>query len=208
MEEESRLRGCNINHNFFRLAYLHVRHDSNGLFGSRTAWEKGQKNDGIGILKHGNYSRCLCFRPLMIFIDSWCCFKIKQSRKFFENEQHRWDIKYIWQQPSVYISWNSKDLVTLVLCMDMPPALHEPIQRAWDEGLAQVQDPYEWYCLIVENIISLYDESVWKLRDFVREDVEKVCTESPSQRCTINMYQGQHWMRNWHEQMMVPIRAP
>lgn len=64
--------------------------------------------------------------------------------------------------------------------MDTPPELEKAIQDAWDDGSRKTQNPYEWYCLITEKITDLYDESIWKLRDFVREDVEKV-RGSPSQ---------------------------
>lgn len=57
--------------------------------------------------------------------------------------------------------------------MDTPPELEKAIQDAWDDGSRKTQNPYEWYCLITEKITDLYDESIWKLRDFVREDVEK-----------------------------------
>ncbi|KAH7050332.1 hypothetical protein B0J12DRAFT_93949 [Macrophomina phaseolina] len=156
-DDDPLLGGCNVNHGFLRLARRHVRRDSNGLFGSRTVREKNRESNHTTILKH----------------DSWCCFKIKQVHKSIEDDDAAWSIKYEWQQPSVYISWNAQDLVTLVLCMDTPEELQKTIQCAWDEGFDKVQDPYQWYCLIVDKITDLYDESVWKLRDFVREDVEK-----------------------------------
>ncbi|KAF2135191.1 uncharacterized protein K452DRAFT_260998 [Aplosporella prunicola CBS 121167] len=152
VEHDPRLSGCNVDQNFFRLACHHVRKDSNGLFGCRTTLENGKK-----VLKH----------------DSWCCFKIKQVRKSYHVGHSARDILYDWQQPSIYISWNSRDKITLILCIDTPNELRVAIQDTWDQNLTERNDPYKWYCLIIDSLTDLYDTSVWKLRDLVREDVEK-----------------------------------
>ncbi|OJD33125.1 mg2+ transporter zinc transport protein [Diplodia corticola] len=146
--DDGHFNDLDIDHRFVRLARHHERRDSNGLFGCRTV-QKGRQEP----LTH----------------DSWCCFKIKQVRRG-EPES---DVVYEWEQPSINISWNARDHVTLLLCMDTPGDLQAAIQDAWDCGLVDGSDPYRWHCFIVDKVTDLYNRSVWGLRDFVRLDVEK-----------------------------------
>lgn len=85
-----------------------------------------------------------------------------------------WDIAYEWQQPSIFVSWNSKDLVTLVVCVDIPKELQVVIVDAHRERSVGPDDPYGWHRLIIDGVTELYNDSVWKLKGLVREDVEKV----------------------------------
>ncbi|KAF4546674.1 Mg2+ transporter protein CorA-like/Zinc transport protein [Lasiodiplodia theobromae] len=141
-----------VDYRFLRLAIHHARKDSNGLFGCRTVHKAGQ-----GPLKH----------------DSWCCFKIKQVQRDESSEKSDQEVAYKWQQPSINISWNTQDHITLILCMDVPNELRWAIKEAWDNGRIDGSDPYNWHCFIVEKISDIYDEAIWSLRNFVRLDVEK-----------------------------------
>lgn len=107
-------------------------------------------------------------------IDSWCCFKIKQVQRDKPSGKSDQEVAYEWKQPSIYISWNAQEHVTLILCMDVPDELETAIKEAWKDERIDGSDPYNWHCFIIENISDIYDEAIWSLRDFVRLDVEKV----------------------------------
>ncbi|KAL1618321.1 hypothetical protein SLS54_007298 [Diplodia seriata] len=151
--EDGRYSELDIDSRFVSLARHHERKDSNGLFGCRTVQKVA--ND---TLRH----------------DSWCCFKIKQVQRGEPVGKTAPGLVYEWEQPSVNISWNARDHVTLMLCMDTPDELKKAIQHAWNSGVIDASDPYKWHCFIVDKITDLYNRSVWALRDFVRLDVEKV----------------------------------
>ncbi|KAK7545157.1 uncharacterized protein J3D65DRAFT_611936 [Phyllosticta citribraziliensis] len=123
--------------------------DSNGFSGSRTT-------SGTAFqIKH----------------DSWWSFKVKVAEHDPQSGQSR--IKSRWLQPSVYISWNSNDKVTLILGIDTPPAVQEVVKEAFKSGRIDTESPYSWHEFLIRTFAELYDFSFWKLRDLVREHVEK-----------------------------------
>ena len=96
--------------------------------------------------------------------DTWSCFKIKQV-------QTEPKLSYTWQQPALFVKWQATDTRRLILTLDAS----RDLQRQWDIRLPDIddRDPYAWQVVFVEEVVKLYDKSVWSLRDLVR-NVEKV----------------------------------
>jgi len=95
--------------------------------------------------------------------DTWSCFKIKQV-------QTEPKLEYTWQQLALFVKWRAIDNSNLVLTLDAG----QDIQNELDRRLQSIdeRDPYSWQVVFVEEVIKLYDKSVWSLRDLVRK-VEK-----------------------------------
>jgi len=95
--------------------------------------------------------------------DTWSCFKIKQV-------QTEPKLSYTWQQPALFVKWQATDTRRLILTLDAS----RDLQRQWDLRLPDIddRDPYAWQVVFVEEVVKLYDKSVWSLRDLVR-NVEK-----------------------------------
>jgi len=99
----------------------------------------------------------------LISHDTWSCFKIKQV-------QTEPKLEYTWQQLALFVKWRATDNSNLVLTLDAG----QDIQKELDRRLQSIdeRDPYSWQVVFVEEVIKLYDKSVWSLRDLVRK-VEK-----------------------------------
>lgn len=80
---------------------------------------------------------------------------------------------YSWAEMSFYTEWKPNS--TISLCFDVP----NPAQLRLSQALASRQQPldvkdvYASHVLILNEIVNMFDESVWALRDGVRE-IEKV----------------------------------
>ncbi|KAK8186961.1 hypothetical protein HDK77DRAFT_483339 [Phyllosticta capitalensis] len=123
--------------------------DSNGFSGSRTVFH---------VLNHVEH-------------DTWWCFKIKVAEHDPNGGKSR--ISSRWLQPSFYIAWSTIDDITLILGIDVPSAVQEIVKNAFNNGSIGQDDPYGWHEFLIRTISELYDFSFWKMRDLVREQVEK-----------------------------------
>jgi hypothetical protein len=105
-----------------------------------------------------------CLEKTTNSLDTWSCFKIKQV-------QTEPKLEYTWQQLALFVKWRAIDNSNLVLTLDAG----QDIQNELDRRLQSIdeRDPYSWQVVFVEEVIKLYDKSVWSLRDLVRK-VEKV----------------------------------
>lgn len=110
--------------------------------------------------------------------DTWWCFKIKVAEHDPNGGKSR--ISSRWLQPSFYIAWSTIDDITLILGIDVPSAVQEIVKNAFNNGSIGQDDPYGWHEFLIRTISELYDFSFWKMRDLVREQVEKVRRQKPS----------------------------
>ncbi|PGH18295.1 hypothetical protein AJ79_00634 [Helicocarpus griseus UAMH5409] len=94
-------------------------------------------------------------------VDTWSCFKIKEAKKTDGK------IKYHWYQMVMFIRWNPTERSKFVFCMDFD----EDIKNALGRRMSSIDldNPYAWHATFIEELLSIYDDSVWKLRDLVRE---------------------------------------
>ena len=80
---------------------------------------------------------------------------------------------YSWAEMSFYTKWTPHS--TLNLCFDVPMAFQVRLRQALysHEQPFGVGDFYASHVKILDQILMLFDESVWALRDGVRQ-IEKV----------------------------------
>ncbi|PLB54124.1 hypothetical protein P170DRAFT_504932 [Aspergillus steynii IBT 23096] len=89
---------------------------------------------------------------------SWTCFKVKMVLKPKE---------YRWVQASLVIDWTMADNRQTVLVLNLP----EPQQLQIQHKLPQIKarlNPFRWHMEFSSTLITLYDASIWSLRDLVR----------------------------------------
>ena len=62
----------------------------------------------------------------------------------------------------------------MMLCVDTPSGFREELQHSLErERKLDLQDPFAFLLPLMDQIILLYDHSVWGIRDLIRQ-VEKV----------------------------------
>jgi hypothetical protein len=82
-------------------------------------------------------------------------------------------VEYKWHEMTFFSLWTPQ--YSQILCFSVPREfnerlLHTLAHLSFDMNPA---DPYSLYIPLVEALLTLYDQSVWSIRDLVR-DVEKV----------------------------------
>lgn len=83
---------------------------------------------------------------------------------------------WTWHEMGFFVQW--KPLTgTTVLCFDLPQALQTSVQAALGRdpgGKVYSSDPYSLFAVLIEELLSLYDASVWSIRNHIC-DWEVVC---------------------------------
>jgi hypothetical protein len=81
---------------------------------------------------------------------------------------------YVWYQMGFFALQNAAGRTT-VLCFDTPDRFRLQLLEDLNSSSRGFKEPdiHQLHTFLVEQILNLYDESVWALRDIVRE-VEKV----------------------------------
>lgn len=71
---------------------------------------------------------------------------------------------YEWYQITTFIRRDASGVIRLVVCLDCPDL------KGFEKtlGLSALEGSGLIYVALVDHIINLYDNSVWKLRDWVR----------------------------------------
>lgn len=73
----------------------------------------------------------------------------------------------------VFARWSHPG-VCRVLCVGTPPVLRQQLKTALDESPSLgLRDPFAMMLPLFDQIIKLYDDSAWRVRDQVRA-IEKV----------------------------------
>jgi hypothetical protein len=86
---------------------------------------------------------------------------------------------YIWFEMGFFTCWDSQDQVRVV-CVDTPPDLPSNLQTALEkQAPVEFKDPFSLHRYLIDQMIILYDISVWRVRDPVRI-IEKVSFRCPS----------------------------
>ncbi|KAH8432730.1 uncharacterized protein LDX57_010358 [Aspergillus melleus] len=93
---------------------------------------------------------------------SWTCFKVKMVLK---------PNKYEWVQTTLLIDWTMTDNRQTVLVLNLPEQQQLQMQHKLPQIKARV-NPFRWHMEFSSTLITLYDASIWFLRDLVR-DIEK-----------------------------------
>ncbi|KAI9038272.1 uncharacterized protein KD926_010928 [Aspergillus affinis] len=89
---------------------------------------------------------------------SWTCFKVKKVHK--PNE-------YEWVQTTILIDWTMADKRQTVLVLNLPEQQQLRMQHKLPQIKARI-NPFRWHMEFSSTLITLYDDSIWSLRDLVR----------------------------------------
>lgn len=127
---------------------------SNGFFGSESFYDA----DGY-ISGHSTISLQASLHVL-ISLDTWYRFIVKM----FDPMQS----SYSWSEMSFYTTWNPE--FTITLCFDVPDASQTRLHRALAsrQQSIDIRDIYASHVVLLDEILAMFDESVWALRDGVR----------------------------------------
>ena len=81
---------------------------------------------------------------------------------------------YVWYEMEFFISWITLNQV-LVICFETPKVFQDRLFLAVEHSKENTDrlNPYFFPILIMDEVITLHDESVWGLRDHIR-GIEKV----------------------------------
>ena len=117
-------------------------------------------------------SACEYFRlKILIKADTWFCFLIKQV---FRNNDHE-AASYTWQYLRVFAKWSFEHQTHVLVCFDAAPDFPTRLLQAFTakHAVLALGGPYAIHVAIIEEVMSLFNRSVWSLRDMVR-DIELV----------------------------------
>lgn len=140
---------------------------SNGFFGSESFYDA----DGH-ITGHSTVSLYETLHVL-IGLDTWYRFIVKK----FDPKQS----SYSWSEMSFYTTWTTN--FTITFGFDVPEASQIRLHRALAsrQQPCDIRDIYASHVVLLDEILAMYDESVWALRDGVRQ-IELVFKDAASTR--------------------------
>jgi len=82
---------------------------------------------------------------------------------------------YMWFEMGFFTRWERPDRCR-VLCIDTPEKLQSRLETVLrEQSPLKFSDPFAMHVPLIDQIILLYDVSVWRVRDPVRK-IEKVST--------------------------------
>ena len=103
----------------------------------------------------------------MLSLVTWSRFLIKKILSKHSNQ-----LLYGWDKMSIHTKWTPASM--LVLCFDVPATTQAKIeQEVSHHHRYDSTDMYAMHIVILNEIVQLFDESVWALRDEIRQ-IEKV----------------------------------
>ena len=81
---------------------------------------------------------------------------------------------YVWYEMGIFASWDSNG--SRVLCVDTPEDLPEQIKAILEKPkhTLELGDPFSMFTPLIDLIVKLSDESVWRFRPLIRY-IEDVC---------------------------------
>lgn len=140
---------------------------SNGFFGSESFYDA----DGH-ITGHSTVSLYETLHVL-IGLDTWYRFIVKK----FDPKQS----SYSWSEMSFYTTWTTN--FTITFGFDVPEASQIRLHRALAsrQQPCDIRDIYASHVVLLDEILAMYDESVWAFRDGVRQ-IELGRSESSSRK--------------------------
>ena len=79
---------------------------------------------------------------------------------------------YKWYEMGFFTHWDSLGHCR-VLCIDTPTTLQFGLQTALNKLFPDPKDPFSMHVPLIDQVIKLYDRSIWLVRHPVR-DIERV----------------------------------
>jgi hypothetical protein len=102
--------------------------------------------------------------------------EVTQGSQTSELEDTPADKPYKWYEMGFFTHWDDSDCCR-VLCIDTPKELQRGLHTVLQNQSPHLDfaDPFVMHVPLIDQIILLYDDSVWRVRDPVRK-IEKVYT--------------------------------
>lgn len=104
-----------------------------------------------------------------------------EEKNTFQQTRKRLSKKeYIWFEMGFFTFWSKPDFCR-ILCIGTPPELQLALQADLmqrNPGL-EFKHPFGMFAPLIDQIVELYDDSVWRLRDPIRK-IERVWFFSPT----------------------------
>ncbi|TVY26089.1 hypothetical protein LHYA1_G004280 [Lachnellula hyalina] len=98
---------------------------------------------------------------------------VKQNPRLFYPQD---GISYGWHKLAFFTYWTPSN-TTLILCFGLPRCMRQSILLSHPPSLG---NPFWFHVVLIENIIDLYDKTVWAWRDLVRGlEQNRTCPEDP-----------------------------
>lgn len=81
-----------------------------------------------------------------------------------QTKLHGWE----WYEMTVFVHWEPPRNTTLI-CSGLPQHLQASLQSALASAASTIDfcDPYSVFGVLLHEIVSLYDKSVWSIRDHI-----------------------------------------
>ena len=111
-------------------------------------------------------------RPSPVFVHRYPKHHVSQSYSLRDlNDFHgKGSISngFEWYELTFVASYTAQNGLT-VLCFDIPVHIKMALKKSFQEdgACADIQDPYAMLVRIMEQVITLYDDSVWTIRNHV-----------------------------------------
>jgi hypothetical protein len=90
---------------------------------------------------------------------------------------------YRWYEMGFFTRWDHSGRCR-VLCIDTPKELPSKLQKVLQKSPFDLKDPFAMHGPLIDQIVKLYDDSVWAIRDPIRK-IEKVSSSIILQRRNI-----------------------
>ncbi|OAL48772.1 hypothetical protein IQ07DRAFT_645530 [Pyrenochaeta sp. DS3sAY3a] len=78
--------------------------------------------------------------------------------------QNGWE----WYEMGFFAHWNPAGSITL-LCFDVPAKAQKAIEKLFLSGITKLDSPYAAFTLISDELLRLYDSSVWRIRNHISQ---------------------------------------
>jgi hypothetical protein len=79
---------------------------------------------------------------------------------------------YSWEQIVSFVRYDAHGNAIFVLCLDSPDSVRKALKKRLIAAKTSLS--FEWHVIFLEVLRDRYDQSVWSLRDYVR-NAELVC---------------------------------
>ncbi|KAI8930739.1 hypothetical protein NX059_012347 [Plenodomus lindquistii] len=94
-----------------------------------------------------------------------------------QSVQHGWE----WYEMGFFASWKSAGQLTLI-CFDLPTKSQSLIQSMMESHIVDASNPYSIFLPVSDELLRLYDDSVWSIRNHISQWEAKRTTETDYSR--------------------------
>ena len=165
LDREELRSGLSASYAVPRVFWTPACQESNGFFGSEDITGANGSIEGHGKVSNTVMDREQHVVCILICLVTWFRYIIKKV----DPKQ----TTYSWSEMSFFTRWTRASSVTL--CFDVPKTSQMRTHQALVSRQQRLdfRDIYAGHVIVLDEVLALFDESVWALRDEVRR-IEKV----------------------------------